>query len=84
MDREVYKADWLLLLTAVIWGSAFVAQRIGMDHVGPFLYNGIRFFLGALVLIPLTRRPDPCPGWRAACPGSCKNGPCSGPGSWWG
>ncbi len=44
----------LLLLTAsIIWGFAFVAQRAGMDHVGPFLFNGIRFLLGSLSLIPV-------------------------------
>jgi drug/metabolite transporter (DMT)-like permease len=54
--------DSLLLLTAVIWGLAFVAQRVGMDHVGPLTYNAVRFALGALVLLPfaLTRGP-----WRA-------------------
>ncbi len=52
MDRETLKADLLLLLTAAIWGFAFVAQRAGMDFIGPFLFNGIRFALGAMVLIP--------------------------------
>jgi len=47
------KADGLLMLTALIWGAAFVAQRIGMEHVGPFTFNGIRFALGALALQPL-------------------------------
>jgi drug/metabolite transporter (DMT)-like permease len=47
------RADGLLLLTAAIWGFAFVAQRIGMEHIGPFLFNGIRFALGCLVLVPL-------------------------------
>jgi len=46
------KADLLLLLTAAIWGFAFVAQRVGMSHMGPFTFNGIRFSLGALTLIP--------------------------------
>ncbi|MCK5827593.1 DMT family transporter, partial [Candidatus Bipolaricaulota bacterium] len=41
-----------LLLSAVIWGFAFVAQRAGMEFVGPFTFNGIRFALGALVLVP--------------------------------
>jgi len=41
-----------LLLSAVIWGFAFVAQRASMAFVGPFTFNGIRFALGALVLIP--------------------------------
>jgi drug/metabolite transporter (DMT)-like permease len=43
----------LLLLTAAIWGFAFVAQRVGMEHVGPFTYNGLRFALGCLSLLPL-------------------------------
>jgi drug/metabolite transporter (DMT)-like permease len=47
------KADGLLMLTALIWGAAFVAQRLGMEHVGPFTFNGIRFALGALALQPL-------------------------------
>ncbi len=53
--------DSLLLLTAVIWGVAFVAQRMGMDHVGPFTYNAVRFGLGALALLPLilVRRTRP-------------------------
>ena len=47
------KADILLFLTATIWGFAFVAQRVGMAHMGPFTFNGIRFSLGALSLLPL-------------------------------
>nr|WP_239057880.1 DMT family transporter [Pseudodesulfovibrio sp. JC047] len=43
----------MLFITAVIWGLAFVAQRVGMDHVGPLTFNGIRFALGAVALIPL-------------------------------
>jgi drug/metabolite transporter (DMT)-like permease len=50
---SVIANDSLLLLTAVIWGMAFAAQRIGMDHVGPFTYNAVRFALGSLVLLPL-------------------------------
>ncbi|MGA2977237.1 MAG: DMT family transporter [Spirochaetia bacterium] len=45
--------DSLLLLTALIWGLAFVAQRMGMSHVGPFTYNAVRFALGSLSLVPL-------------------------------
>ena len=45
--------DLLLLLTAVIWGVAFVAQRAGMEHVGPLTYNAVRFALGSLALLPL-------------------------------
>lgn len=53
MKQGTIKADILLLITATIWGFAFVAQRIGMDYVGPFTFNGIRFALGSLSLIPL-------------------------------
>lgn len=46
------KSDILLLLAAAIWGFAFVAQRVGMDFVGPFTFSAVRFGLGSLVLIP--------------------------------
>lgn len=52
-SRERLKADLLLLLTAVIWGTAFVAQRVAAVNSGVFLFNGLRFLLGALVLLPL-------------------------------
>jgi drug/metabolite transporter (DMT)-like permease len=64
---QTLRADGLLLITAVIWGFAFVAQRVGMEHVGPFGFNGVRFALGCLTLLPLLyrngargadRRPD--------------------------
>ncbi|OQY58387.1 MAG: EamA family transporter [Desulfobacteraceae bacterium 4572_88] len=54
-SSKTCKANFLLLLTAAIWGSAFVAQRMGMDHVGPFTFNGVRFALGAMILLPLTK-----------------------------
>jgi len=44
-----------LIIAAVIWGFAFVAQRAGMAHVGPFTFNGVRFLLGSLALLPLVR-----------------------------
>ncbi len=50
---SVLTSNLLLLLTAGIWGFAFVAQRVGMDYVGPFTFNGIRFALGACSLLPL-------------------------------
>jgi drug/metabolite transporter (DMT)-like permease len=46
------RADLLMILTAAIWGTAFVAQRAGMNYIGPFTYNAVRFALGALSLIP--------------------------------
>ncbi len=56
MNPRHLKSDLLFLLSATIWGFAFVAQRVGMDHVGPFTFNGIRFFLGAMVLVPFIYR----------------------------
>ncbi len=53
MKEGTLKADFLLLMTAMIWGFAFVAQRVGMDYVGPFTFNAIRFALGSLSLLPL-------------------------------
>jgi len=47
------KSNILLLITAAIWGSAFVAQRVGMDYIGPHTFNGIRFLIGSAVLVPL-------------------------------
>ncbi|QIR16171.1 DMT family transporter [Shewanella aestuarii] len=46
-------ANLLLLLTAAIWGLGFVAQALGMDHLAPFMFNGLRFLIGALSLAPL-------------------------------
>lgn len=46
-------ANLALLLTAAIWGFGFVAQRVGAQYVGAFTFNGIRFGLGAISLIPL-------------------------------
>ena len=47
------KYSLLLVLTALIWGSAFVAQSEGMDHVGPMTFICIRFIIGGLFLIPI-------------------------------
>ena len=47
------QANLLLLLTSVIWGFGFIAQRLGMDHLGPYSFNVFRFALGALSLVPL-------------------------------
>ena len=51
--KRIFRADGLLLLTALIWGFAFVAQRSGMRDIGPFAFNGVRFALGTLSLLPL-------------------------------
>jgi drug/metabolite transporter (DMT)-like permease len=53
MDIQTLRSNVLLLITAAIWGFAFVAQRVGMDYVGPFTFNAARFILGSLSLLPL-------------------------------
>ena len=53
MNTQTVRSNLLLLLTAIIWGFAFVAQRVGMEYVGPFTFNGVRFALGGLSLLPL-------------------------------
>ncbi len=58
MNTNSFKADILLLITAIIWGAAFVAQRVGMDYMGPFTFNAVRFALGAIALLPLIYRID--------------------------
>ena len=53
MNKTKLKSNFLLLMTAMIWGFAFVAQRVGADHVGAMTFNGVRFALGALSLTPI-------------------------------
>lgn len=53
MNSQKIQADLMLLLVACIWGFAFVAQRLGMESLGPFGFNTLRFLLGACSLLPL-------------------------------
>jgi drug/metabolite transporter (DMT)-like permease len=53
MQPKVLKANIFLTLTAIIWGTGFVAQRAGMSDMEPFGYNGLRFALGVASLVPL-------------------------------
>lgn len=53
MNTKKVKSTILLFLTAIIWGFAFVAQRVGAEYVGAFTFNGIRFLLGTISLIPV-------------------------------
>ena len=52
-SKRNWKSPLLLILTATIWGVAFVAQSVGMDYVKPFTFNGVRSLLGAVVLLPV-------------------------------
>ncbi len=51
MNKQL-RSTLLLLLGALIWGCAFVAQSVGMEYVGPFTFNAIRSLIGTLVLMP--------------------------------
>lgn len=51
--KNKLQANLALFLTAAIWGLSFVAQREGMEHIGPFTFNMVRSFLGALSLLPV-------------------------------
>jgi hypothetical protein len=43
----------MLLAAAMIWGAAFVAQTVGMDYVGPFTFQAVRYLLGGMILLPV-------------------------------
>ena len=55
MDRKQLKYSLLLVLTALIWGTAFVAQSQATDDVGPFTFNAARLIVGGVVLLPCIR-----------------------------
>ncbi len=50
--REL-RGEIFLTITALIWGTSFVAQKVSMDYIGPFTFGASRFILGALVLLPV-------------------------------
>ncbi len=52
MNKFIVRQSLLLLLTATIWGTAFVAQSVGMEYIGPFTFNAVRCIIGAGVLVP--------------------------------
>jgi len=63
MKFATLRADALLLLAAIIWGAGFVAQKAGMEFIGPYAYTGIRFLIATIALLPLllirTRNTEP-------------------------
>ncbi len=86
-ERQLVSESFLLLASA-IWGFAFVAQRVAMDHVGPFTFNAVRFALGSLPMLPLiamARRresggyPDPDPSRPSTGPRSTRPRPTDSP-----
>lgn len=63
MKQSSAKNLCLLFVAALIWGTAFVAQSVGMDHIGPFTFNAVRSLVGGIALIPVilffNRRKSP-------------------------
>ena len=53
MNKSELKGNLLLMLTALIWGCAFVAQSVSMDYIGPYTFQCVRSLLGAAVLVPV-------------------------------
>ncbi|MBE6759058.1 MAG: DMT family transporter [Ruminococcaceae bacterium] len=53
MNGKSLRGSLMLLIGAAIWGSAFVAQDVGMNYVGPYTFNALRYFVGALTLLPI-------------------------------
>ena len=58
MQAKKLRANLLLLLTAMIWGAAFVAQSVSMDYIGPFTFLCSRSILGGVVLLPVIALMD--------------------------
>ena len=51
--KNSIKGSFCLILATVIWGSTFVAQSVGMDHIGPFTFQAVRCFLAVIGLLPV-------------------------------
>ena len=58
LNTQRLRYDAILLLVAVIWGSAFAVQRVAAQHLGSFLFNGLRFLLAGMLLLPFARLPQ--------------------------
>lgn len=53
MKHRKLVSSLMLIVAALIWGTAFVAQRKGMEYAGPLAFNGVRTLIGSLVLLPV-------------------------------
>lgn len=73
--KQQTRGSLMLLLCAMVWGAAFVAQSEGMNYVGPFTMQATRYFLSGLVLLPLlrcaTKRESPFARQEKRQSGSC-------------
>ena len=66
--KKQLKGSLSIIIATIIWGSTFVAQSVGMDHIGPFTFQSVRCFLGGLVLLPIIAVAD-----LFTCKGDGKN-----------
>ena len=62
IKSDQIKSSLLLLLASVVWGAAFVAQSVASNNVGTFTFNGIRFIIGGICLLPLLKGHRLSPG----------------------
>ncbi len=72
MKQKKLVGSLMLVLAALIWGTAFTAQRVGMDYAGPLSFNGVRCLIGAAVLVPvylIFRRSRPADGKKTLLAG---------------
>lgn len=78
MKKNTLRHSLLLLLTAAIWGFAFVAQSVGMDYVQPFTFTAARSLIGGIVLLPFIfiraqkagrTSEEKSASWKQALPG---------------
>ena len=58
MNNKTTRNSILLLVTAAVWGAAFVAQTVGGQTIGAYSFNCVRCIIGALVLIPVMKFLD--------------------------
>ncbi len=63
-ERRGIRSDIILLTASIIWGFAFAFQKKGMDFIGPFLFTGLRFLLGSLVVLPFLFRKGEQGGFK--------------------
>lgn len=64
-NKNTLLGSSFLLLGTVIWGFSFIAQRVGMEQLGPFAFQSIRCLLAVLVLLPVSLAADRG-NWRAS------------------
>lgn len=76
--RKVFAAEAALLMTAVFWGLCLVCQRVGLDYMSPMAYLGLRFIVGAILLLPVAVRRFKRQLAEAPDPGAARKGALSG------